>query len=74
MKRLRRRRNDGGNKKKKKNKDMFDDLPDCILLHILSFLDTKPAVQTCILSTRWKDLWKRVPTLTLSSSPDSYYV
>ncbi|GAU50207.1 hypothetical protein TSUD_376600 [Trifolium subterraneum] len=52
---------------------MFNDLPDCILLHILSFLDTKRAVRTCILSTRWKDLWKHVPTLTLSCS-NSYYV
>ncbi|XP_057425452.1 putative F-box/FBD/LRR-repeat protein At1g78760 [Lotus japonicus] len=50
------------------NKDRLSDLPDCILLHILSFVKAKAAVQTCILSTRWKDLWKRLPSLILLSS------
>ncbi|XP_058782797.1 F-box/FBD/LRR-repeat protein At5g53840-like [Vicia villosa] len=45
------------------NKDMLSDLPDCIILHILSFLITKHAVTTCVLSSRWKDLWKRLPAL-----------
>ncbi|PNY01114.1 F-box/LRR-repeat protein [Trifolium pratense] len=65
MKRQRQHKN-GGNEEK--NKDIISDLPECILLHILSFLDTKYAVQTCTLSKRWKDLWKHVPTLTLISS------
>ncbi|GAU10010.1 hypothetical protein TSUD_120090 [Trifolium subterraneum] len=65
MKRRRQHKN-GGNKEK--NKDIISDLPECILLHILSFLNTKYAVQTCTLSKRWKDLWKRVPNLTLNSS------
>ncbi|XP_057456961.1 F-box/LRR-repeat protein At4g14096-like [Lotus japonicus] len=47
---------------------MLSDLPDCILLHILSFVSTKSAVRTCILSTRWKDLWKRLPSLILLPS------
>lgn len=55
-------------KNEDKNEDMFSDFPDCVLLHILSFLKAKEAVQTCILSTRWKNLWKRLPTLTLSPS------
>ena len=38
------------------NEDRFSDLPDCVILHILSFLNTKHAVQTCILSPRYKDL------------------
>ncbi|CAJ2678218.1 unnamed protein product [Trifolium pratense] len=50
------------------NEDSLSDLPDCVLLHILSFLNSKHAVQTCILSTRWKHLWKRIPTLILHSS------
>lgn len=45
------------------HKDMLSDLPDCIILHILSFLITKHAVRTCILSSRWKNLWKRLPAL-----------
>ncbi|CAK8567995.1 unnamed protein product [Lathyrus sativus] len=48
--------------------DMLSDLPDCVILHILSFLNTKDAVRTCILSVRWKDLWKRLPALILYSS------
>ncbi|XP_058735530.1 F-box/FBD/LRR-repeat protein At5g53840-like [Vicia villosa] len=48
-------------------KDRLSDLPECIILHILSFLSTKLAVQTCVLSTRWKHLWKRIPSLKLDS-------
>jgi hypothetical protein len=49
------------------NQDRLSDLPDCVLLHILSFFDSKQAVQTCVLSTRWNHLWKRIPTLILHS-------
>jgi len=47
--------------------DRLSDLPEGVLLHILSFLDAKYAVQTCVLSTRWKYLWKLIPTLILHS-------
>ncbi|XP_045826035.1 F-box protein At4g22280-like [Trifolium pratense] len=50
------------------NEDRLSDLPDCVLLHILSFLNSKHAVQTCVLSPRWKHLWKCIPTLILHSS------
>jgi hypothetical protein len=50
------------------NKDIISDLTDSILIHILSFLTSKEAVQTCVLSKRWIYLWKSIPTLTLSSS------
>ncbi|CAN1286285.1 Putative F-box/LRR-repeat protein At5g02930 [Linum perenne] len=42
----------------------LSDLPDCILHHILSFLDTKSSVLTSILSRRWRSLWKYVDVLT----------
>jgi hypothetical protein len=48
------------------NKDRISDLPDCVLLLILSILNTKEAVQTCILSTRWTNLWKYIPVLSIS--------
>lgn len=48
--------------------DRLSDLPDCVLLHIMSFLKTFRAVQTCVLSKRWKNLWKHLPFLTLQSS------
>ncbi|XP_045826034.1 putative F-box/FBD/LRR-repeat protein At1g78760 [Trifolium pratense] len=50
------------------NEDRLSDLPDCVLLHILSFLNSKHAVQTCVLSPKWKHLWKCIPTLILHSS------
>lgn len=57
--------------KESEDEDMLSDLPDCVLLHILSLLDTKYAVQTCILSSRWKHLWKRLPTLILRTFESS---
>jgi len=37
--------------------DMFSLLPDDLLIHVISFLPTKYAVFTSILSQRWKLLW-----------------
>lgn len=48
--------------------DRLSDLPDSVLLHIMKFLNTKDAVKTCLLSKRWKDLWKSLPDLTLHST------
>ncbi|KAK3024285.1 hypothetical protein RJ639_043147 [Escallonia herrerae] len=45
------------------SEDIISNLPDCILHHILSFLPTKDAVGTCILSVRWKYLWTSVPNI-----------
>jgi hypothetical protein len=50
------------------NQDRLSDLPDCVILHILSFLNSKHAVQTCVLSSRWKNIWKHIPTLILDCS------
>ncbi|CAN0891704.1 Putative F-box/LRR-repeat protein At3g18150 [Linum grandiflorum] len=44
--------------------DRLSDLPDCMLHHILSFLDTQSSVQTSVLSKRWTSLWKYVHVLT----------
>ncbi|MED6216750.1 hypothetical protein PIB30_010782 [Stylosanthes scabra] len=48
--------------------DRLSDLPDCILIHIMTFLTTKDVVSTSILSRRWEDLWKHVPSLVLRTS------
>ncbi|CAN0841442.1 Putative F-box/LRR-repeat protein At5g02930 [Linum grandiflorum] len=45
--------------------DRISNLPDSIIHHILSFLDTKSAVQTCILSKHWESAWKHVHSLNL---------
>jgi len=42
------------------NEDRLSDLPDGVILHILSFLNTKHVVRTCVLSKRWEHLWKRI--------------
>ncbi|KAJ4786877.1 F-box family protein [Rhynchospora pubera] len=46
--------------------DRISTLPDDILIHILSFLNFKKAVQTCILSKRWSDVWASVHFLKVS--------
>ncbi|CAI0393986.1 unnamed protein product [Linum tenue] len=45
--------------------DRLSDLPDNILHHILSFLDTLSIVETSILARRWRCLWKDVPILNI---------
>jgi hypothetical protein len=43
--------------------DLISSLPDDVLSHILLFVSTKEAVQTCILSKRWRNTWTIVPVL-----------
>ncbi|VAI62472.1 unnamed protein product [Triticum turgidum subsp. durum] len=43
--------------------DPFGDLPDELLSRVLSFLPAENAVQTCVLDTRWRDLWRRLTSL-----------
>ncbi|CAI0375234.1 unnamed protein product [Linum tenue] len=47
--------------------DRLSFLPDEVISHILSFLETKYAVGTAVLSRRWGDLWTRVSSLDLDS-------
>jgi hypothetical protein len=73
VKRVRPKHNDHDNEDKlsnlhDENEVKLSDLPECVLLHILSFLNTKYAVQTCILSKRWKNIWKRLPSLIIGYS------
>ncbi|XP_028806310.1 FBD-associated F-box protein At3g52670-like [Neltuma alba] len=51
------------NKKRRTQVDRVSDLPDSLLLHILSFLPLKKAVATSLLSKRWRPLWLFLPTL-----------
>ncbi|EEC66512.1 hypothetical protein OsI_32628 [Oryza sativa Indica Group] len=43
--------------------DWISDLPDEILHRIMSFLNARQAVQTCVLSRRWRNLWRTVPCI-----------
>ncbi|GJZ70110.1 RNA-directed DNA polymerase, eukaryota, reverse transcriptase zinc-binding domain protein, partial [Tanacetum coccineum] len=49
------------------NEDRLSSLPDEIIHQILSRFDTKFVVQTCVLSSRWKLIWKSIPRLDLLS-------
>ncbi|CAJ2628290.1 F-box family protein [Trifolium pratense] len=50
------------------NKSGLNDLPNEILLHIMSFLMIQDVVKTSVLSKRWKNLWKHLPHLKLNTS------
>ncbi|CAJ2645374.1 unnamed protein product [Trifolium pratense] len=52
---------------RKNQEDRLSGLPVSVIVHILSFLNTKEALQTFILSKRWKDIPKYLPILRLSS-------
>ncbi|KAE8801804.1 hypothetical protein D1007_22602 [Hordeum vulgare] len=43
--------------------DRFGDLTDDLLRHVMSFLPSDDALQTCVLDTRWHDLWRRTTSL-----------
>lgn len=59
--------NDRGNKRTKEMPiDRFGELPDSLLIHILSFLNLKEAAITCVLSKRWQFLWAELPRLEFS--------
>ena len=75
-KRNRRRTTTNPKSSSESKEDILSDLPDSIIHHILSFLETKQVFQTCVLSTRWNHLTKHLPTLKLCSedftSSDSF--
>ncbi|KAI9178362.1 hypothetical protein LWI28_025639 [Acer negundo] len=43
--------------------DRLTDLPDPVIHHILSLMDTKYAVQTCVLSGKWRYHWRGIHSL-----------
>ncbi|KAM0868515.1 hypothetical protein ACQ4PT_041266 [Festuca glaucescens] len=54
--------------------DRLSALPEDVILLILSFLLSREAVQACVLSPRWRTLWKSVPSLVLNSSHSPNFI
>ncbi|XP_066167884.1 uncharacterized protein [Oryza sativa Japonica Group] len=53
---------------RRKGKDLISQLPDDILLHILSMVRYKEAVRTAAVSRRWKHLHTKLPALSFIMS------
>lgn len=45
------------------HEDRITNLPEEIIIHILSFLPTKNAIRTSLLSTKWIRIWKNLTNL-----------
>ncbi|KAL7251313.1 hypothetical protein ACSBR1_013198 [Camellia fascicularis] len=60
--------------KLKEAEDRINNLPRCIVCHILSFLPTKYAVGTSILSTKWKHMWTSIRNLECFKFSDVLHV
>lgn len=48
--------------------DTISGLPDVILQHILTFIPTKYAITTSLLSKRWRHVWCDTPSLSFKTS------
>ncbi|KAL8549984.1 hypothetical protein ACS0TY_008707 [Phlomoides rotata] len=46
--------------------DRLSELPESLILHILSFLTMRDVVSTTLLSKRWENLWTTLPCLNFS--------
>ncbi|CAN6372804.1 unnamed protein product [Urochloa humidicola] len=46
--------------------DRLSALPDCLLHSIMSLMKARQMVQTCVLSTRWRHLWRSAPCLNIN--------
>ncbi|KAL5726382.1 hypothetical protein ACHQM5_009429 [Ranunculus cassubicifolius] len=52
--------------------DRLSNLPESLIHHILSFMDTKHVVQSSVLSSMWKHYWKSVSFLNFDRNCDKY--
>lgn len=48
--------------------DRLSNLPESIIHHILSFVDAKQAVQTAVLSKKWRLHWANTPSYSINSA------
>ncbi|KAM3245718.1 hypothetical protein ACQJBY_056825 [Aegilops geniculata] len=50
--------------------DRLSTLPEDVIQLVLSFLSSRQAVRTCVLATRWRTLWKSVPSLRFDAGDE----
>ncbi|EEE50504.1 hypothetical protein OsJ_30591 [Oryza sativa Japonica Group] len=50
----------------------LSDLPEGVLHHIMSFLDSRQAVQMCVLLQRWRNLWRSMPRINIDCKESSH--
>uniref|UniRef100_A0A0D9ZLU5 F-box domain-containing protein n=1 Tax=Oryza glumipatula TaxID=40148 RepID=A0A0D9ZLU5_9ORYZ len=55
----------GGGGAGEEEEDRLSDLPDCLLEDILAHLGSRQAVQTSVLSRRWRNLWRGVRVVVI---------
>ncbi|KAL9310839.1 putative F-box/FBD/LRR-repeat protein [Arabidopsis thaliana] len=53
--------------------DWVRDLPESLFCHVLLNLPTKDVIKNCVLSTKWRYLWRYVPGLDLDCSDFTEY-
>uniref|UniRef100_A0A0E0BGD7 F-box domain-containing protein n=1 Tax=Oryza glumipatula TaxID=40148 RepID=A0A0E0BGD7_9ORYZ len=53
--------------------DHIGALPDALLQHVLSFLQSKEVVRTCVLARRWRHLWQSVPVLRVTGADEAIH-
>ncbi|XP_022735820.1 F-box protein At5g03100-like [Durio zibethinus] len=53
--------------------DRISELPDHLLYHILSLMPMQMAIQTIVLSTRWRHLWKHTHVVHFHTLPLSFW-
>uniref|UniRef100_A0A0D9XHI9 F-box domain-containing protein n=1 Tax=Leersia perrieri TaxID=77586 RepID=A0A0D9XHI9_9ORYZ len=46
--------------------DLLSAVPDDVILHVMSFLTTRQAVRTSLVSRRWRNLWRSVPCINVN--------
>ncbi|GMY36939.1 F-box protein At4g22280-like isoform X1 [Fagus crenata] len=56
-----------------KGRNRLCNLPDVVLQHILSFLGTKEAVRTSVLSKKWQYVWVSIPNLNFIQGAGTIY-
>ncbi|KAL1195676.1 F-box/FBD/LRR-repeat protein [Cardamine amara subsp. amara] len=54
------------------SEDRISELPEALILQILSLLPTKDVIATSVLSKQWGSLWKMVPKLEFESNDQKF--